>query len=139
MRKTAKYGVENRPVRGLDATVAMGVKESDIQKDIIHYLKIMGALCWRNNSIGIYDKSFGGFRKLNGYGCRVGVSDILGIWRGRFLAIEVKSPKGKLTEAQSAFLLDVQRHGGIAFCARSLNDVMRMLNDDTHGLRKSAD
>jgi Holliday junction resolvase len=56
-----------------------------------------------------------------------GVSDIIGIYRGKFLAIEVKTERGKLTDAQRAFLDRVNREGGIAFVARSVEDVIREL------------
>jgi len=52
-----------------------------------------------------------------------GVSDIIGIYKGRFLAIEVKTAKGKLTVAQVTFQHTVQQEGGIAFVARSVQDV----------------
>jgi len=56
-----------------------------------------------------------------------GVSDIIGIYKGRFLAIEVKTPKGKVTEAQRAFIDRVNKEGGIAFVARSVEDVIEKL------------
>jgi hypothetical protein len=52
------------------------------------------------------------------------VSDILGcLPDGRFLAIEVKSDNGHATDEQAAFIADVIRHGGVAFVARSMDDV----------------
>ena len=51
------------------------------------------------------------------------MSDIIGIYKGRFLAIEVKTAKGKLTVAQVTFQHTVQQEGGIAFVARSVQDV----------------
>ncbi len=56
-----------------------------------------------------------------------GISDIIGIYQGRFLAIEVKTPKGKLTDSQRAFIQRVNREGGIAFVARSVEDVIKHL------------
>ena len=55
-----------------------------------------------------------------------GCSDILGqIKDGRFLAVECKRPTGRLTGDQVAFLTLVRKHGGVAICARSADDVMR--------------
>lgn len=58
----------------------------------------------------------------------VGCSDIIGqTTDGRFLAVEVKRPGGKPTEAQVEFLGRVQRAGGVAFVAWSVDDVARGL------------
>jgi hypothetical protein len=58
----------------------------------------------------------------------VGLSDIIGqMMDGRFLAIECKSAKGRLTDDQAAFLDTVRRHGGVAFMARAVEDVWREL------------
>jgi hypothetical protein len=46
---------------------------------------------------------------------------------GRFLAIEVKRPGGKLTLDQTAFLEAVRQNGGIAIVATSVDDVMEGL------------
>ena len=99
------------------------IKESDIKRDIVQFLKINGVLCWVNVSGGIYDSKIGGHRKQNGYGMRNGVSDILGIIKGKPLAIEVKTKTGKLSEHQQAFLDDFNKWGGIAFVARSVLEV----------------
>lgn len=56
-----------------------------------------------------------------------GVSDILGMWNGRMLAIEVKRPGGLVTADQHAFINRVKTEGGIAFVARSVEDVIENL------------
>jgi len=56
-----------------------------------------------------------------------GIADILGIWEGRPLAIEVKTKKGRVTDHQRKFLDCVRRNGGIAFVARSIDDVIEGL------------
>ena len=53
-----------------------------------------------------------------------GVSDIIGIWKGRFLAIEVKTQTGRVSEYQQRFIDRVIEEGGIAFVARSVDDVI---------------
>jgi len=59
-----------------------------------------------------------------------GVPDILGIYKGQFLGIEVKTAKGKVRPDQEQFLENIRKHGGIGFVARSLDDVI-----DNLGLR----
>ena len=61
-----------------------------------------------------------------------GVSDIIG-WTegGRFVAIEVKAPRGRVTDEQKAFLDLVRRSGGLAGVARSLDDARAILEGRT--------
>lgn len=55
-----------------------------------------------------------------------GISDLIGIIDGRFVAIEVKMPDAKrgLTLLQKDFIDKVISCGGVAFCARCIEDVM---------------
>lgn len=47
---------------------------------------------------------------------------------GRILAIEVKSKYGKVSDDQQTFLDTVRTAGGLAFIARSVEDVEQELN-----------
>jgi penicillin-binding protein-related factor A (putative recombinase) len=87
-------------------------KEADITRSIRYYLK----------SRNIFH-----FKQWQGLGSAKGVSDIIGIFNGRFLAIEVKTKRGKLSEQQQAFIDKVNIEGGIAFVARSVSDVINHL------------
>lgn len=61
-----------------------------------------------------------------------GCSDVLGQLRdGRFLAVEVKAPGGKASDAQQLFLDRVRSAGGAAFIATSAADVFRNLPSET--------
>lgn len=55
---------------------------------------------------------------------RNGISDILGVWNGRMLAIEVKAPGNKPSSDQTEFINAVNASGGIAFVAYSLEQVI---------------
>jgi len=57
-----------------------------------------------------------------------GVSDILGLYRGIFVAIEVKYGKNKVTKLQENFLMQVAQRGGLAIIAYSLEDVKKFFN-----------
>jgi hypothetical protein len=71
------------------------------------------------NSVGVFHwKNFGGFMGAKG------VPDILGCYRGRLLGIEVKTPTGKISPDQQGFIDSINRAGGVAFVARSLEDVI---------------
>jgi hypothetical protein len=58
-----------------------------------------------------------------------GVSDIIGCIpkTGRFLAIEVKRPGGKPTPEQQQFIDTINAAGGLAFVARSVEEVEQRL------------
>lgn len=57
-----------------------------------------------------------------------GCSDILGMLRdGRLMVCECKRPGEALKPEQQAFLDHVKRHGGVAFVARSIDDVTNAL------------
>ena len=57
-----------------------------------------------------------------------GVSDLIG-WTegGRFVAVEVKGPRGRITDEQAAFIELVRRSGGLAGVARSVDDARAIL------------
>jgi len=104
------------------------VREKDIENLLLKYLNILpSTFAWKNNSTGIYDAKRGCYRKQQNKWAINGVSDILGVHHGRLLAIEVKTPSGKVTAEQQEFIDRVQREGGIAFVARSVADVRQML------------
>lgn len=64
------------------------------------------------------------YRKSNNPFHIKGTSDILGILPdGRFLAIEVKSATGRLSEEQKFFIFQINANGGKAFMARTIQDV----------------
>jgi len=93
------------------------VTEAEVQRDILSYLRRRGVLCARVNA------GRAGAVRL----APTGWSDIVGCYKGRFLAVEVKGPDGKLTPEQMAFLLRVRDEGGIAVVARDVMDVAKAL------------
>lgn len=79
------------------------------------------------------------FHVLQGLGAYKGISDRIGLYEkkvrcphcnkkfkcsGHLLAIEVKSPKGKLSQYQKDFLEEVEKRGGIAIVAWDIDDVI---------------
>lgn len=75
--------------------------------------------------MGIYDPTKKLFRRPASKFHINGVSDILGMFHGgRWLAIEVKSRKGRLSPEQSLFIDEINAGGGMAFVARSVQDVI---------------
>lgn len=92
--------------------------------DYLHARKIFA---WRNNSGAVkYQNAEGRGRFLRfGY---VGSSDIIGVLPdGRFLAVECKAEKGRVSEAQRFFLSEVTKLGGVSVVAKSIEDVAAVL------------
>ena len=100
------------------------MKESDIQKAILDYLKLKKYLVFKHRNVGIFKQDTGKYIPLTAG--EKGISDILGCTpQGRFLAIEVKMPGKKPTQDQLLFLASVQAHNGIGLVAWSLDDVIK--------------
>ena len=100
-------------------------KTSDLTNLIRLEASRFGAVLFRNN-VGFYKKDGHAIR----YGLCVGSSDFIGWLHGRFLAIEIKVGKDKLTPEQINFLEQVNQSGGIGICARSVSDVTDRLNSE---------
>lgn len=103
--------------------------EKEIQKQILAWLRLHGATAIRVNS-GAFGGEYKGKKRFIRANDTRGCSDVLCCWRGRFVAIEVKRPGEKPTIDQVAFLQGVQRSGGLAFVASSVDDVENYLNKE---------
>jgi penicillin-binding protein-related factor A (putative recombinase) len=104
------------------------IKETDVQAQILDYLLARKMFVFRTNNAPVYDAKIGCYRKKGKYQ-RAGMSDILGSFAGRLLAIEVKKPGGKPSDEQVEFIDDVNRYGGIGFIIDNLDDVIKKLNE----------
>lgn len=107
--------------------------EGRVKKAICDYLSLChkDVMFWLNASVGIWDPRTKRYLKNTSKYALNGTSDILGLlWDGRFLAIEVKSFKGKLSDGQRDFLARVNRQGGLGFYAKNVNDVRERLSGE---------
>jgi hypothetical protein len=103
--------------------VRRGTPEGLVKAAILEYLQVRGFFAW-NNPTGAVEVRPGQWMRFG----KVGSSDILGcLPGGRFLAIECKAEKGRLSGAQRDFLNEVERLGGLTIVARSFQDVDRAL------------
>jgi len=89
--------------------------------------------------MGTFDAKIGAYRKNGGPFSEKGTSDILGIWRGKMLCLEVKSRRGTLRPEQILFLQTMQQLGAIAGVVRSLKDAMEILGISTDAETYSLD
>lgn len=98
-------------------------------RDIQIEVSKLGHRVFRNN-IGVCKDENQNYIR---YGvCNPGGADLVGWTKdGRFLGIEVKGPRGRLTKEQQAFLDAVNRAGGIGICARSVQEVLDALHERT--------
>ena len=89
--------------------------EKEIKKSIRRYLNIRGIF---------------NFNQWQGQFSEKGISDLIGLLprSGRLLAIEVKRPGKGPTEDQQRFIDNVNRSGGLAFVATSVEDVIKNLD-----------
>jgi hypothetical protein len=100
------------------------VKELELQDQIRVAASSLGIVLWRNN-VGQYRAG----NRFVRYGLAVGSSDLIGIYRGRFVAIECKSERGRTTPHQDRFMDLVRRNGGYACVARSVEDVRAAVSE----------
>ncbi len=71
------------------------------------------------NAAGIFHwKNFGGL------GSAPGLPDICAVYKGRMIALEIKSPRGKTSPQQDEFIRRINEAGGLALVIRSLDDVI---------------
>ncbi len=86
--------------------------EGKVKKEIDKYLTSLGANWW-------------GFKPMmSGYG-RKGIPDIIGCYKGHFVAIEVKAENGKLTPWQRRELDSIITSSGHCMIAYSVEHVER--------------
>ena|SRR5260221_9857440 len=107
------------------------VAERDIQKSILEWLNLTGFFVWRMNvGAATYTDKHGKSHQFR-FGFP-GISDIIGLCpNGRFIAVEVKKPKGKgPTIDQLTYIDIINKHGGIGMVARSLEDVQDRLKKE---------
>ena len=107
--------------------------ERALQKAICEYLTMEWPqlVFWRVDSVGIFDPIRKAYRSNRDPYKIKGVSDIIGIntLTGLFIAIEVKTKTGRVSPDQKWFIDRINASGGLAFVARSIDDVERKLNE----------
>ena len=98
--------------------------EAAVLRACLDLLAMRNINAWRNNTGLAMLPGKGGKPQPVRFG-RKGQADIIGYMPdGRFLAVECKASDGKTTPEQDAFLENVQKAGGVAIVARSLDDLI---------------
>lgn len=103
--------------------------EKSIEKEILQYLNIRpNWFAFKINCTGTYDPTKKVFRKKSSYSIN-GISDIIAVYKGLIVCLEVKTPKGRLSENQKIFLEKIQKYGGAAYVVRSIADAKRICEE----------
>lgn len=92
--------------------------------------------------MALLDKKFPGFyfKTHGGPYQKAGLPDIIGVYKGRFIGIEIKCPSKEdtLTDLQKKVLDKIKRAGGVAFMATSPQQIEIILQEELKdGKRKS--
>lgn len=101
------------------------IPEKNIENSILHWLNMSGIFAWKVQTVGVFDPVKKIYRRSNNRYHIRGISDVIGILPdGKLLAIEVKSKTGKASPEQLEFIEKIKKSGGVAFVARSLDEVI---------------
>ena len=102
--------------------------ESDLVRACLEYLSAKGIMAWRNNQ-GSFAFESKGRRRYFKAGAP-GSGDIFAILPGgRFLSIECKAPKGRISEAQAEWETRVSMAGAAAMVVRGLDTLDLFITD----------
>jgi hypothetical protein len=106
-----------------------GKSENEIQNEVFDVLKDEGIFFWRSNNIPVCNTKGRGkwrYRKLPKHTPR-GLPDIIAIYKGRLVAIEVKRKYEKLTPEQADIGLKIVSNGGEYLVVRSAEETREQL------------
>lgn len=102
--------------------------ESQIEIAICHFLRVHHFFFWKQPSRGYFDTKLKRFRKDHNPYVGVGVPDLIIIYLGFFIGLEVKSEKGIQSENQIQFEHRCLKAGGFYFVVRSVEETQRALD-----------
>jgi hypothetical protein len=103
--------------------------EDQIQRAVVNHLTVRGV-----PGLVFFHVPNGGRRgKIEGaifksLGVKPGVSDLILLHKGRFFALEIKTPKGSPTATQKQFIENVKAAGGTATWVNGINEALCVLS-----------
>lgn len=101
--------------------------ESQLTPGILLALCGTGEVLLERNNVGMAKMQNGSVIKF-GVG-NPGGADYVGVYRGRALYVEIKTPTGRQSPAQRQYQQKVERHGAIYRVVRSIDDAQALLNE----------
>lgn len=114
------------------------MKEPQIQDAVRLALgKVNDLVLWRNN-VGAAQHWNGREVETVKYGLANGSADLVGVLApsGRWVALEVKAPKGRTTDEQDRWLALVRKMGGFACVVHSVEEALAALDRARKGERE---
>ena len=114
----------------------MAMKESALQDQIRLALGAVPGLVLFRNNIGVAE--------MRGYKVRFGVggpggADLIGLFNGRFIAIEIKTPIGRQSPDQKTFQRLIESKGGEYVILRSVDEAVAWVSMHTTEQRQAND
>lgn len=98
--------------------------EKQIQKEVMDYLQWLenlGALYFLRTQTGFF--KIAGTNRMFKTG-KIGAPDISCCWRGQFIGIEIKTLKGKQTDAQKETQKKIEEAGGRYLIVRDVKNIV---------------
>jgi len=97
-----------------------GITANALTKHALRILDLRGFHVWRQNNAAVYDPTKKIFRSNS---ATKGISDIIGFHRktARFIAVEIKVGKDRISKEQELFIDSVIRSGGIGIVLKDMD------------------
>ena len=103
----------------------MGKPENNVQSAILEWLGYKpNCMFFRVNTMGVFDPVKKIYRPLRGVGYVKGAPDIMVCYKGKGIAIECKSEKGRQTPDQEAFQASWEAAGGMYILTKDVDTVI---------------
>lgn len=100
----------------------MELSEKQIENQALGWLKSKMIFAFKVKSMGTFDPVTKRFRAPSPW-YKKGCPDILCCYRGKFVGLEIKTKKGRLSEYQKAFHMELVESGGYAFVVRDIDEL----------------
>ena len=100
------------------------MKEVELQKAVLDLLAHIPNTYFFRSGAGLIKTEHGGYFRTGKKGC----PDIVGCMNGKFIGIELKVGKNKLSPFQQQAKLEIEEAGGEYWEVRSLDDVIEKLS-----------
>jgi len=103
-------------------------EEDQIQRTVFQHLRqrsAPGVVAWHTPNGGL--RSPIDAKILKGQGVAPGIPDVCAVRAGKFYALELKAPGGRLSENQERMLIELRAAGAMATHCHGLTEALRVL------------